>query len=117
MYFSTQIPSPIGEMTLITTNDHIVFLDFSDSSDFEKRTRLFVPIAISEENSLIKETNRQLEEYFSGQRKTFSVKVDPQGTDFQKKAWKALMQIPFGERKTYKDEATIMGNSKACRAV
>ncbi len=59
----------------------------------------------------------QLQEYFNGKRKTFNFKYKMKGTDFQKKVWQALCDIPYGETRTYKDIAIAIGNEKACRAV
>ena len=60
---------------------------------------------------------KQLEEYFNGKRKEFDVPIHPQGTDFQKAAWTALQKIPYGETRSYKQVAEILGNPKASRAV
>ena len=59
----------------------------------------------------------ELKEYFEGKRKTFSVKLNPKGTDFQKKVWKELLAIPFGKRTTYMKQTLKLGNEKAIRAV
>lgn len=59
----------------------------------------------------------QLEEYFAGKRKCFDFDCCPEGTDFQRRVWSQLRQIPYGETRTYKDIAIAIGNSKACRAV
>jgi methylated-DNA-[protein]-cysteine S-methyltransferase len=70
-----------------------------------------------DKHSILTETERQLKEYFSGQRETFSVALDMRGTDFQRDVWKALLAIPFGETRSYGQLATQIGNSKAMRAV
>lgn len=59
----------------------------------------------------------ELEEYFAGRRKVFSVPLSLQGTAFQLQVWNALRQIPYGETLSYSDIATVIGNPKACRAV
>lgn len=59
----------------------------------------------------------QLTEYFEGQRKAFDFPYKMQGTDFQKKVWKALCDIPYGETRSYKDIAIVVGSPKASRAV
>jgi len=61
--------------------------------------------------------HKQLEEYFSGKRKKFDLKLNVSGTDFQKKVWKALQDIPYGETRTYQDIALAVGKPQACRAV
>lgn len=69
------------------------------------------------ETKLIKETYKQLLEYFEGKRKQFDLPLYLDGTEFQKKVWKALLNIPYGELKTYKQIAEEIGCAKGCRAV
>ncbi len=59
----------------------------------------------------------QLDEYFKGNRKEFDLKLDIQGTDFQKLVWNELLKIPFGSTKSYLDIAKVLGNTKSLRAV
>ena len=59
----------------------------------------------------------QLQEYFEGIRKQFSLKLNPEGTDFQKKVWKQLEQIPYGKTISYLDLSKQLGDVKAIRAV
>jgi Cof subfamily protein (haloacid dehalogenase superfamily) len=70
-----------------------------------------------DETPLLKEAGRQLEEYFTGTRKDFSLPLSPDGTEFQKKVWKVLQEIPYGDTWSYKHVAEAVGNPKACRAV
>lgn len=66
---------------------------------------------------VVQETVRQLDEYFAGKRREFSVPIKTQGTDFQEKVWAALRKIPYGETRTYGQIAAQVGNPKAGRAV
>lgn len=66
---------------------------------------------------LTKKTVLQLKEYLSGKRTEFDVPLKPQGTEFQKKVWEALLTIPYGQTRSYKEIAVQIGNEKACRAV
>lgn len=59
----------------------------------------------------------QIREYFSGKRKQFSLRLNPMGTDFQKKVWTALQEIPFGTTCSYLQLAERLGDVKAIRAV
>ena len=59
----------------------------------------------------------QLEEYFSGKRRRFTLPLDLRGTLFQRRVWKALQQIPYGETRSYRQIALQVGNPKAARAV
>jgi methylated-DNA-[protein]-cysteine S-methyltransferase len=70
-----------------------------------------------QETKLIQKTAMQLSEYFDHKRKEFSIRLNPKGTIFQKKVWDALLEIPYGETRSYKDIAKAVGNDKAARAV
>ncbi len=59
----------------------------------------------------------QLQEYFEGKRQAFSLTLNPEGTDFQKKVWDALLQIPFGKTISYLQLSKTLGDPKAIRAV
>ncbi len=75
------------------------------------------PEHMGEKNDLTDDVFNQLLQYFKGERKIFDVNYKLTGTDFQIKVWNALNTIPYGETRSYKDIATQVGNSKACRAV
>ena len=72
---------------------------------------------VEQETALIKEAYQQLSEYLKGERKEFDLPLNPKGTDFQKRVWRALCNIPYGETRSYKQIAEAIGNSKAVRAV
>ena len=65
----------------------------------------------------VEEVRRQLREYLSGKRKEFDLKLEPQGTQFQKDVWNAMLEIPYGETRSYKEIAQRIGRPLACRAV
>lgn len=65
----------------------------------------------------LKNAVQQLQEYFDGNRKAFDFKMNPKGTDFQKKVWKALLEIPFGTTTSYQALSIKLGDVKAIRAV
>ena len=68
-------------------------------------------------SDLTKSAIHQLNEYFNGIRKSFDLPLEMNGTEFQKKVWNALCDIPYGETRSYKDIAEKIGNPKAVRAV
>ena len=72
---------------------------------------------IEQETPLIKEAYRQLSEYLKGERKGFDLPLLIKGTTFQQQVWKALLEIPYGETRSYKQIAMAIGNPKAVRAV
>ena len=79
----------------------------------------FRPVAGSEEKEtpLITRAAEMLNEYFDGRRRDFDgLPLRAEGTEFQKKAWAALLEIPYGQTRTYKEQAAAIGNDKACRA-
>ena len=100
--------SPIGILEIIESDGHIVEINFVEDDNCLEEF-------ISEE---IEKCKIELEEYFNGRRSEFSVKVDlAKGTEFQKKVWNALRDIPYGETVSYKEIAEKIGNPKAVRAV
>ena len=98
----------IGIIKISEKEGKIIGLVFSDSKKENE---------IEKETDYIRKTYLQLIEYLSGKRKNFDVEIDMIGTEFQKKVWKELLNIPYGETRSYKDIATAIGNKKACRAV
>ena len=69
------------------------------------------------ETPLLKEAIKQLNEYLDGKSISFDLPLDIKGTEFQKKVWNTLKEIPFGETRSYGDIAKAIGNKKASRAV
>lgn len=68
-------------------------------------------------SSVLRKTIKELDEYFSGKRKKFTVPLLLDGTEFQKKVWKSLQKIPYGKTASYKDVAIDIKNDKSYRAV
>ncbi len=75
------------------------------------------PLEEDPQHPVLKETERQLLEYFAGQRRRFELELDFAGTDFQIRVWQALLTIPFGETRSYRDIAIQIGQPTAVRAV
>ena len=69
------------------------------------------------ETETLKEGYIQLSEYLNGERKEFDLPLNPSGTDFQQTVWSELLNIPYGQTRTYKDIAAAIGDEKAVRAV
>lgn len=65
----------------------------------------------------LKDCAQQLSEYFNGKRRTFNLKLNPKGTDFQKRVWNELLLVPYGKTRTYSEQSKKLGNIKAIRAV
>ncbi len=66
---------------------------------------------------ILEEAAYQLQEYFEGKRTVFDLELNPKGTDFQKRVWEALIQIPYGKTVSYLDLSKTLGDVKAIRAV
>ena len=110
MIFYCHFSAPLGRITIVQNGDAITHLHIGETpvlpADAEERA-----------TPLLREACRQLSEYFAGTRQTFSLPLAPAGTDFQKKAWRALCTIPYGQTRTYKDMAIAIGCPKGFRAV
>ena len=102
--------TPVGEITVCCKDAKVTGLHFGR----------FVPKEPGIKETRTELSDRvfaQLTEYFEGTRREFDLPLDPEGTEFQKKVWAALREIPYGETRTYKDNATAVGDEKATRAV
>lgn len=71
----------------------------------------------TESNEILADTLQQLDEYFKGERRKFTIPLDPDGTDFQKLVWEELRKIPYGKTVSYLDIAKKLNNVGAIRAV
>ena len=114
MQFTKTVASPVGELTLIATDAGLSALLWPN--DDPKRVRVGERAAAPEHPILVR-AERELRAYFAGERTSFTVPLDAAGTEFQKKAWAALLTIPYGETRSYGELARQIGNPKASRAV
>jgi methylated-DNA-[protein]-cysteine S-methyltransferase len=108
------IDSPVGTLKLIASDTALIAVLWEN--DDPKRVRVG-PIVENVEHPILCETEHQLAEYFSGQRKAFALPLEFVGTAFQKRVWGELLHIPFGETRTYAELAQTVGNARAFRAV
>ena len=106
--------SPVGQLKLVANEQALVAILWDNENP--KRVRL-AELIEDVSHPILLNTQQQLIEYFSGQRKVFDILLDFEGTDFQKKVWSALLTIPYGETRSYKQIAQQLGNEKAVRAV
>ncbi|MES2658080.1 MAG: methylated-DNA--[protein]-cysteine S-methyltransferase [Verrucomicrobiota bacterium] len=106
--------SPVGELKLVAGDQGLAAILWKN--DDPERVRLG-PMVENDGHPILLETENQLNEYFAGRRKEFSVTLDFNGTEFQKAVWNALLTIPYGETRSYGDIARQIGNPKAVRAV
>lgn len=121
----TQIQTPLGLMLACATERGICMLEFADKEErFQKRlqtelmqvTKAFTA-PVKSDNPLFKPLQEQLSAYFGKELKQFDLPLELVGTEFQKKVWNTLLQIPYGEVISYAKEAQQMGSVQAVRAV
>lgn len=101
------IETPLGVASI--TGDENGITKISITEDSTKNPSTQIP-------DVLKEAVNQLQDYFKGDRTDFSIKLDPSGTDFQKKVWLELSKIPYGKTVTYLDMAKRLGDPKCIRA-
>ena len=101
------LPFPVGPITVVEEGSKIVYIGF----------RTDVHDAVRKETTVLRETFRQLTDYFDGDVKAFDIPLKLQGTPFQLKTWAALQTIPYGKTCSYGEIAKQIGHPKASRAV
>ncbi len=113
--WKTQLPGPVGILHAIASDRGLCALLWADSDGPEncRDARPTSPDAHPVLGSLAK----QLEEYFAGTRQVFDLPLEPAGTAFQIAVWNALRKIPYGETRSYAEQAQMIGNPAAVRAV
>ena len=101
------IKSPLGFTKILGNEDGITSVTVLNS---EEKVTDIIPIEL--EDCVI-----QLNQYFEGTRKAFNIKLNPTGTDFQKRVWQELLHVPYGKTRTYLEQTKHLGDVKAIRAV
>src|SRR4030095_251511 len=111
------LESPLGPLVAAASNHGICLLEFTDrrmlETQFRMLKKLFGCSIVPGENAHLKTLKNQLEQYFAGRLKQFSVPVVCPGTPFQERVWKELQRIPFGETHSYEDLARRIGAENA----
>jgi methylated-DNA-[protein]-cysteine S-methyltransferase len=100
------IKTPLGFAEIIGDENGIISIEVHDEAEISSTIPSFLQEAVT-----------QLNEYFEGKRNHFDLKLNPQGTEFQQKVWKGLLEIPYGKTRTYLEQSKILGDVKAIRAV
>ena len=106
--------SPVGKLKLVANGSRLCAILWEN--DKPGRVRLG-PMQEELDNRILQETERQLSEYFEGQRDRFDLDLDFAGSEFQRRVWQALLTIPYGETRSYGEIAAQIGDAKAVRAV
>lgn len=118
----TQITTPFGQLLAGASTKGICLLEFTDTQRLERQIprmeKAFSCKVIDGNSPFFEILEEQLNTYFVGTLKDFNaVPLDIRGTDFQVKTWKALIAIPYGETRSYQQQAEAIKNPKAVRAV
>ncbi|MGN1297615.1 MAG: methylated-DNA--[protein]-cysteine S-methyltransferase [Clostridia bacterium] len=108
MKYVKMMDAKVGIISLIEEDNKIIEIRINKKVEDD---------IIKKDTPVLKETEKQLGEYFEGKRKTFDVPLNPKGTNFMKKVWTALQNIPYGEVRTYQQIAEEVESPKAARAV
>ena len=109
----TTIDSPVGPLLLAAGDDGLQAIEFHESRHRVRRGADWQ----EGDHPILRETARQLAEYFAGTRRAFNLPLAPRGTAFQCEVWTALATIPFGEMISYAQLASRVGKPTAMRAV
>ena len=114
-------PTQIGELILGAYKNQLCLLDFKHRKGrlrIDNRLQKGLKASYLEQDEpVLTETRKQLDEYFTGQRESFTVPLLTVGSEFQKSVWRALMNVPYGHTSTYLNIAQEIHNPKAVRAV
>ena len=120
LLYTQSFETPLGKMVAFANQNALLLLDFEDSKYFEKHMEEISQgygVIKTSNNRVLKLLEKELSQYFKGKLTKFTVPVEFTGTDFQKKVWEILRTIPYGTTRTYQQQADILGNPKAVRAV
>lgn len=116
----TYINSPLGIIEIVGDEYGIQVIRTLEEAYLSEAEKVWIQEAMEYPErtpSYLKQGISQLQEYFQGQRTKFSLQLNPEGTPFQKKVWRELLKIPYGKTRTYLDQAKIVGDPKAIRAI
>ena len=109
------MPSPVGELRIVVSDRGVRAILWEDDVD---RIASIDPEPIRpDDDPVARRAVDQLTEYFAGERTAFDLPLDPVGTEFQVAAWRALGEIPYGETRTYGEQAAGIGRPTAVRAI
>ena len=106
--YAAMMNTALGSLLIKASNTAITQIHFMQDND---------PVPELLGNSVTEQCIGELAEYFAGERKTFDIAIQPKGSAFQEKVWKALLQVPYGETRSYGELAQAIEQPKAARAI
>jgi methylated-DNA-[protein]-cysteine S-methyltransferase len=120
--FYSEMEAAVGKITLVRTKKGLCRIDFESGDAYRLNLerwarRYFLSDQIKRDDQALAPIAQQLTEYFDGRRQTFDIELELVGTSFQKLVWNELLNIPYGETRSYKEVAQAIGAPKAVRAV
>jgi len=113
-FFYQKLQSPVGPIYIATDRKCLRVLAIG--GHWNRLKVCFSPM-LENEHPILSQTQQQLDEYFSAQRTRFDLPLYFSGTTFQRAAWNALLEIPYGETRSYAEQAQLIENPKAVRAI
>lgn len=120
-FFLGKINTPFGEMLACVSDAGLYLFEFTDRKKYDNQLKSLRKYSKTEmvlgTHKFLRILQNQIDEFFSGKRKEFDIPLFPNGTEFQKKVWDAMLKIPYGKTVSYSDIAKSIGNPKAVRAV
>ncbi len=114
MIYKIFYQAPFSELEIINNEDVLLEINFINNEIVKEKKAKEKKFIL---NNLSKKILKQLDEYFNQKRKVFDLPLKIQASDFEKKVYKKLCEIKFGDLRTYKEIAELIDNPKACRAV
>jgi len=109
-----EISSPTGPLYIVADSTHLRAITFTCNWEHVQRSMADIKC---EGNEIIEQTQIQLQEYFAKERTKFDLPIAFNGTEFQQQTWQALLTIPYGETRSYSEQALLIGKPNAVRAV
>lgn len=111
------INTPVGRMIAVAGEREIVYLEFAEDCASERPIeRVRSAIDLDASHPLLETLAREMDEYFAGRLTEFSVPAKPRGSDFERRAWDYLRAIPFGQTRSYGQQARAIAGPNAARA-
>jgi AraC family transcriptional regulator of adaptative response/methylated-DNA-[protein]-cysteine methyltransferase len=111
----------LSPMYACASSKGICLLEFTDrrmlETEFKDLRKRLQAVVLPGDNPHLDHVQSEIQEYFSGKRKKFTVPLHTPGTEFQKSVWRSLMDIPYGETRSYAQQAALLGKPTAIRAV
>ncbi|MDC7220684.1 MAG: methylated-DNA--[protein]-cysteine S-methyltransferase [Spirochaetales bacterium] len=117
----TTFNTPLGEMTGASFENQVCLLEFTDRVKMERQLKslekYYGKEKSYESDEVLEEMKSQLDQYFKGERKEFTLPLIYRGTPFEERVWTELLQVPYGTTRSYGEQAVRLGDIKAVRAV